>query len=192
MPIVATLLFARTAFRSPLDAALLARAGEAVLRRLAEEATTSPPPPAVVLPLLVGFALLGADGAERDHPEADEGQRQYSTNNDYSYFEDEEEGKYDPAAVLAALTLQAHARIDAVSPAAARLLLETLALPGHSYTPPAGVLAAFAHKAAGQLWSASTSPLDVAKAARSLVGVVSRGATQGLLGLRWGGSSKLL
>ena len=158
-----------------------------MLRRLVEAGGEEPP--AVVLPLLVGFALLGTG---RDHQDDGEGPQQQEEHS-YGYFHDEFTAEpYDPTDVLAALTSHAHARIDAFSPAAARLLLETLALPGHSYMPRADVLFAFACKAAGQLWTASTNPSDVAKAARSLVGVVSRGATQGLLGLRWGGSSKVL
>lgn len=191
LPVLSGLLFARAAFRFDPDVGLLQRLGEAAVRKLEESEEGAYPE--VALPLLVVFALLGVE-RELAEDEAEQLQRQHYQI-EAQEEEEEEALRYDPSDVLEALTLRAHGAIDAYTPQAARLLLETLALPGHSYTPRAGVLAAFAQKAAGQLWA--SNPTDVAAAAQSLVSMVSKGATaeglglarsvQGFLRLRLGG-----
>ncbi len=198
-------LFLRAAFEftPPHDAGVLEALGAAAEARLEEGATggRAAGPAAmgdVVLPLLVGFAMLG----EMDMGGMDMGGMDMGDDGLPAAPAAEEATpaprRYDPARVVELLTAQAHGAIEAYPPPAARLVLEALALPGQGYRPPTGVLAAVARRAAAQLWA---DPMDGLGAAQSAVMVATRGMTagaegavggvarsvQGFLRLRFGG-----
>lgn len=179
-PALSGFMFLRAAFQSTPDANLLESLGERVVAMVKGQDGEAPAP-GVVLSLLVAFAHLGAMNGSDSNGDVGE----------------KEAARYDPTRIIEVLTMQAHRAIDQYPPEAARLLLETLALPGHSYRPRAAALAALTQRAAAEG--------DVLAALDGLVRVTTRGATaeaeeavgglaksvQGFLRLRFGGGEDL-
>jgi hypothetical protein len=160
LPVLSGFLFVRAAFHATPDAGLLASLTQAAVKVL-KAGDSLDQGPDTVLPLLVAFALLGADD-------------EYAGESDELQDAPAPHARYDPAPALELLTMRAHGALERYPPEAARLVLETLSLPGHSFRPRVGVVAAFTRRGAGQ---PLTDPADFVAAAQSLVRVVTRGAT---------------
>jgi hypothetical protein len=86
---------------------------------------------------------------------------------------------YDPGPILAFLTDRLSRQLDALSPPETRLLLEALALPGHSYVPPAEVLGALSKRAAQSVGSGGLSLMDVVSTSASLARVAGKRLVNG-------------